>query len=152
MFSFKQGRYDIIECMKTYIILIDTNLESSRFHRQMCAYITGQVGECSVGKDLAIDAQQENDEAYTAWFDEHCVQKIDAEGCGRPCAAWITPGGQQYESVGIFVDIIPSNNVFEQVRHRAQAYAKKYTMGPLRILGFRLFEEEIVVTLTELQV
>lgn len=36
-----------------YILVADTNQYAGNFERELCAYITGQYGECSVGADIA---------------------------------------------------------------------------------------------------
>ena len=35
----------------SYTIIIDTDEYSGNFEREMCAYCTGQVGECEVGEE-----------------------------------------------------------------------------------------------------
>ena len=42
-----------------YLFVIDTDIYAGNFERQMCAYITGQIGECEVGKENAELARQE---------------------------------------------------------------------------------------------
>lgn len=36
---------------KKYSFIIDTNSYAGNFEREMCAYLTGQVGDCGVGDE-----------------------------------------------------------------------------------------------------
>lgn len=75
---------------KSNILVIDTENYSGNFEREMCAYITGQVGECGVGEELAELAKE--DIKHLAWWEEHIVNEKDDNGCERPASIWDTPG------------------------------------------------------------
>ncbi len=36
-----------------YLFVIDTDTYAGSFEREICAYVTGQIGECEVGKEEA---------------------------------------------------------------------------------------------------
>jgi hypothetical protein len=39
------------------LFVVDTDTYAGNFEREMCAYITGQVGECEVGEEIAKAAR-----------------------------------------------------------------------------------------------
>ena len=42
-----------------YLFVIDTNAYAGSFEREMCAYVTGQFGECDVGEEIAKAVKQQ---------------------------------------------------------------------------------------------
>ena len=70
-----------------YELLIDTNKYTGNFERQLCAFATGLVGDCGVGKRLI---QKDRDEfGYEAIWE--IVRSIPGDDCcRRPCK--IIPG------------------------------------------------------------
>ncbi|MCR4284420.1 MAG: hypothetical protein NUV97_00035, partial [archaeon] len=74
-----------------YLFVIDTNTYAGNFERQMCAYVTGQIGECEVGEENAKFARQEipNEVARL----EELIESVpDEHGCHRPVSIFPTPG------------------------------------------------------------
>ena len=148
-----------------YTLIIDTNLYSGHFEREMCGYITGQIGECGVGSEEASEAEKSLSPVLKNWFDDNIQQRADegeSDGCMRPCAIVATPGrvnggmGKHYsaqgyngkhsypayESVGIFFSSEPRADVFCIAKERAAQFAAQYTdcddHKKLRILDVRL--------------
>ena len=84
------------EKVTSVVVAIDTNEYSGNFEREMCAFITGQIGECGVGDHLIVEAREELAEDTfnntLEWIEEHIVQESDDNGCYRPCSIWPTPG------------------------------------------------------------
>jgi len=80
-----------------YVFAIDTDQYAGNFERQMVGYITGQFGECGVGKsesdvfwdDFAGDPILISDDETI--FDD-VVSLPDHNGCCRPATIWPTPG------------------------------------------------------------
>lgn len=72
--------------------IIDTDSYSGNFERQMCAYITGQIGGCGVGAELATIAQKELDKKILKKFEDEIESVADEHGCSRPCVIYDTPG------------------------------------------------------------
>lgn len=70
-------------------LIIDTNLYSGNFEREMCAYITGQIGECGVGEEHIDETAP-----FYDWWSINVVNRPDEEEypCYRPCAIEPTPG------------------------------------------------------------
>lgn len=76
-----------------WIFVIDTEHYAGNFERELTSYITGQVGECGVGDDMAKLYQSEVDEKDHDKFDGWLDHRPDEDdGCCRPCAIYPTPG------------------------------------------------------------
>lgn len=76
----------------TFTFIIDTEQYAGGFERPLCAYVTGQIGECGVGQDMAEIAQRELPEDARAWFEECVRHEPDDNGCSRPVEIVPTPG------------------------------------------------------------
>ncbi|MBI4450803.1 hypothetical protein HY642_02400 [Candidatus Woesearchaeota archaeon] len=74
-----------------YLFVIDTDTYAGGFEREMCAYITGQIGECEVGKEQALIAQREIPK-IVAKLEELIESVPDEHGCCRPVSIFPTPG------------------------------------------------------------
>lgn len=74
-----------------YLFVIDTDTYAGSFERQMCAYVTGQIGECEVGKENAELAMQEIPDVV-ARLEELIESVPDEDGCHRPVSIFPTPG------------------------------------------------------------
>ena len=73
-----------------YIFVIDTNLYSGNFEREMCAYLTGRVGECGVGeKEQRLFEKEVPEYSYS---EEYIEDRQDEHGVYRPVSIWPTPG------------------------------------------------------------
>lgn len=130
-----------------YYFVIDTNQYAGNFERDMCAYMTGIVGECDVGSEYA---KLFTDETKRFWEDsetnpfEDLVLLLDEEGdnCRRPCLTVSTPGWYNdgngnytktkgnctfpaYLSVAIILDRIPENKEIIFLKDRAYLFVSK---------------------------
>lgn len=75
-----------------YGFCIDTDTYAGNFERELCAYITGQIGECKVGQADAELAEKELNEEELKLFDEIITTHPDDHGCHRPVSIFPTPG------------------------------------------------------------
>ncbi len=149
------------ENVTSVVVAIDTTDYSGNFERPMCAYVTGQIGECEVGSGLAAIANSEIDENLLDWMEEHIVQESDDKGCHRPCAIWPTPvrpvprkfsRSAAYESVAIFFDEVPAQEIIDLIIVRAKEFAanrpdRSSYQGkktPLTITRIRVLEPKLV--------
>lgn len=73
------------------IFVIDTDLYAGNFEREMCAYITGCIGECEVGEEFAQLYLQETGEKRSQ-FEDLTEQRPDDNGCRRPTSIYQTKG------------------------------------------------------------
>lgn len=131
--------------------IIDTNLYSGNFDRQMCAFVTGQIGECSVGKEYIEDAEDLQDEfpsmdvpRIMEWMEENILQVMDEDGICRPCTIETTPGRTNngygkhsdiaennplkypaYESVAIYFGEEPPAEVLSFMMARAPKFVRR---------------------------
>jgi hypothetical protein len=74
-----------------WTFVIDTNEYAGNFEREMCAYITGQVGDCEVGEELAEIARTEIAPKLLAELENIVAQVPDEHGCCRPVTIWQNP-------------------------------------------------------------
>lgn len=72
------------------VIVIDTTSYAGNFERELCAYVTGQYGECGVGDKLAGKAVAEI--RHIDWWNDHIAHEPDDRNCHRPTSIWRTPG------------------------------------------------------------
>lgn len=71
-----------------YLWIIDTADYAGNFERDLCAYITGRIGECEVGQDMAkLFAAETGQQPF-----ENVIQESDDHGCCRPVIIYQTPG------------------------------------------------------------
>lgn len=79
--------------LKHTLLVFDTDTYAGNFERECCAWVTGQWGECDVGKELAQVALQGMSEALQEWAEEGGVTaESDDHGNFRPATIWPTPG------------------------------------------------------------
>ena len=78
-----------------YLFVIDTNEYAGNFGRQMCAYLTGEVGECGGGKEMAELFHKEVNEPNLFVNVASCS---DEDGCSRPAIIYPNP---RYANNGI---------------------------------------------------
>ena len=71
-----------------YVFIIDTDHYAGNFERQMCAYLTGRVGECGVGYECQEMFEQE---CQTSFHDD-VTDQADEHGVRRPCTMYPTVG------------------------------------------------------------
>lgn len=88
--------------MSIYFV-IDTETYAGNFERELCAYLTGRIGDCGVGQSSAT--RFDEDLGETEWPDllEDLVgSESDDHGCSRPCKIYPTPGWFNNGMGGIF--------------------------------------------------
>jgi hypothetical protein len=152
-----------------YVLCLDTDKYAGNFERETCAYCTGQTGECGKGekeaKEFYFDMEgHEEMEQVVSEVGEIILQVPDEHGTLRPCYIWPTPGwfnngmgthtrisepGEiawpAYNSVAIFFEEMPSEELLELIIGRAEEYLPKHK---ITLEGVRLLTETTVVTTT----
>lgn len=151
------------------LFVIDTDIYAGSFEREMCAYVTGQIGECGVGRENAKLARQEIPDAIAQL--ENLVELVpDEHGCARPVSIFPNPkygndghGNQAlltdknreqfqwpaYNSVAIFFHSIPDSSLLDVMEERARSIAAKGVglkgyETPVKIEGFRFLEQYVI--------
>lgn len=162
-----------------FIFVIDTDQYSGNFEREMCAYVTGAVGECRVGnKEADLFKEEVNDDQLT---DKTLWVADDDSPCYRPASPWPSPGRHNdghgrhfddtvetdghkwpaYESVAIFFCEKPTAEDIASMKERAYKYVqyaydtrRDYQMHvpKINIKGFRLIAQTKVVEMREVLV
>lgn len=146
---------------KKWIFVIDTNQYAGNFERQLCAYLTGCVGECEVGAEYGATLPLPLKEAFSEIVD----YVSDEHGCARPATVWTTPGLYNdglgniekgdgtnkfpaFCSVGIYFYKKPNAAMLNLMMTRALQFdeARKeldkwQSKTPITITNFRLIEE-----------
>lgn len=74
-----------------FVFVIDTDTYAGSFERPMCAFMTGQIGECGVGEEYAEAFRRDHPELLET-FQELVDFYPDDHGCSRPATIWPTPG------------------------------------------------------------
>lgn len=77
--------------MNKVIFVIDTSSYAGNFERDLCAYVTGVIGECEVGKEFSDLYSQETREEYSQ-FEDIIDMRPDDHGCHRPTSIYPTKG------------------------------------------------------------
>lgn len=75
-----------------YIIIVDTNQYAGGFDRQMCSYVTAQIGDCGVDWKIAEEARKEMSGPYRCWFEQNIREVADDHGNYRPVSIGQSPG------------------------------------------------------------
>lgn len=154
-----------------FIFVVHTKNYSGNFERELCAFITGKVGECEVGDEHVPDFQENVLPVLADKFDRMIMQKPDEDnGCRRPCAIWPTPGRYNngmgghfdvtaevterqwpaYESVAIFFSEQPTQDMIDLMKQRATQYDEE--IETISITGFQLLNEKTVTTVIDLPI
>jgi hypothetical protein len=121
----------------SYIFVVHTNEYAGNFEREMCAFLTGQIGDCEVGIGYI-------DKKVARKFQNKIEQRSD-NGCSRPCSIWPNEAGE-YNSVAIFFSKKPSKADTDFMQERSfdfSATLARYEgrANEITILGFELLEE-----------
>jgi len=127
------------ENVTSVVVAIDTNEYSGNFERPMCAFITGQVGDCGVGDELIENAleelAQDTFNNTLEWIEEHIVSESDDHGCHRPASIWPTPG---WYNNGMGKHYLDNPSTEEQAIKDHYESVKAYSAGQLNMVNERL--------------
>jgi hypothetical protein len=124
----------------SFVLAIDTDAYSGNFERELCAYVTGQIGDCGVGEEMAAMAQNDVTQGVFPktvyeWVEEHLVSEPDEYHCCRPASIWITPGWYNNGMGGHFKDS-PEND--EEALQKRYESIKEYNQGQLDMVNNRI--------------
>jgi len=113
---------------KRYFFIIDTNSYAGNFERNMCAYLTGQIGDCEVGDDIAAEFEEQFPDEY-AEFQDIIGSDSDEHGCSRPCEMCHTEGRFGFVSASKTYDEgedIDMEDVRKQIVANIESYYKTW--------------------------
>ena len=94
-----------------FAVLISTNKYAGNFEREMCAHLTGHVGDCEVGQEYV------EDEIETL-FESVIGNEADDHGCYRPVALGCDIEGGTNQDVVIFFDKKPTQEHLDTIKER----------------------------------
>lgn len=131
----------------SWLFVVDTDSYAGNFERAMCAYMTGQVGDCGVGKDYAELFKKEVKDID---FIESVAQEVNDDGCPRPTSIFLSKDSKKYNSIVIYFYQEPSTEEKRLMKERAikfsnlgERHPSKY-IPALTVLGFRLIKKTIL--------
>lgn len=134
-----------------YLFVIGTADYAGNFERELCAYITGRIGECEIGAEMATLFETETGQEPF----ENVVEEVNDHGCHRPATAY----GPQGRSVAISFETKPTAAQIALMKERAAQFAALPAPtygapGPAdprisQILGLRLIKQTITRKLEE---
>ena len=125
-------------------VVIDTDTYAGDFERELCAWTTGQVGECGVGEEYAFE--------YIAAKFTNVTSVADDNGCFRPASIFEDSEGV-YNSVIIFFSTAPTQEQIDMIKHRCASYHDNDVVGhttPFNILGYKLVECKVTKTIKDI--
>ena len=105
--------------MKEYVIIVRTDSYAGNFERELCAHLTGIVGECEVGEEYA-------DESIESIFEDTVAHIPDDNGCRRPVSlgGCTKTAGFNGNDVVIWLNGLPSTEQQELIKERALTFNK----------------------------
>ena len=129
-----------------WLFVIDTSDYAGNFERKLCAYCTGNVGECGVGESEALAYSLANVDNL---FDT-LAYETDEHGCAHPCTIFPSQTkGKELNSVAILFEERPTEKEIARMMDRANLYLtlkREFSSdAPEKILGFRLIRNKIIV-------
>lgn len=127
--------YQIIE-KNEYSVIIETDSYAGNFEREMCAFITGEIGECEVGSDN-IDKEFDY-----SMFDELINQKPDTYGVSRPVDVY----SENSDSLEIYFADKPSKEMINLIHYRAELFDPN-----IRIKEVYALKKEIKAEVTKIK-
>jgi hypothetical protein len=154
----KTDDFSSMDKMK-WVFVIDTEQYAGNFCREMCAFVTGRIGECRVGFDFYKLYQKQTHKLPMS----KVLEVMDDHGVCRPCSIWLKPGSintetenvkdyeRNYCSVAIFFLTKPTKKEMDFIMERALLFGKTFPEGfhgyetksfsKINVTGFRLFQE-----------
>jgi len=103
--------------MKEYAIIVRTDSYAGNFERELCAHLTGIVGDCEVGNDYV-------DENVESMFEGIVKHVSDDNGTYRPVSLGGCAKTRDFTSndVVIWFDSIPSPEQQAIIKERAETF------------------------------
>lgn len=133
-----------------YILLVHTDSYAGNFERELCAYMTGVVGECGVGDDEAEIFREDMEELGKDpdMFEDRLSQEADDHGTCRPASIWCAEGETGYKTVAIFFDDLPTADETVLLRERAYEYCNdnKIVVEKLSLIKRTVTVREVVIS------
>jgi len=117
-----------------FLFVIDTDKYAGNFERQMCGYVTGQVGECGVGMKEAETARKQIPNIVTK-LEEIVTNVPDDHGCNRPVSIFSTPGWFNHGMGGHFREGSETQALLDYRREMQKYYRDQIKLTRSVIVG-----------------
>lgn len=118
-----------------YAVVILTDSYGGNFEREMCAHVTGHVGECEVGEEFV--------DTYVAEeFEEIIGNEPDDHGCYRPVTLGCNIDGYSNQDIVIFFNEEPTQSHLDTIKERLATFDG----SKVSVLGVELIEFHSSVT------
>jgi len=154
---------DLKRLPKTFLLLcIDTNKYAGNFERELCAYATGAVGECGVGKEMA-ELFLKDHPNLDPLSGDYVSGETDDDGCFRPVTIlknynyWRAQRGE-CTTVGIFLDEKPPDELLQVWVDRIRDFCtspkrlNKWLPEEILVDSIRLVEYKVEANVETLEV
>ena len=129
--------------MKEYLIIVRTDSYAGNFERELCAHLTGIVGDCEVGDDYV-------DENIESIFEGNIKTPPDDNGTRRPVSLGGCSKTKEFNSndAVIWFDSIPTEEqqaiIKEQAETFNEVHVSKYSRNKaIKIKSIILREVEV---------
>lgn len=114
-------------------VVIDTEQYAGNFEREMCAYLTGQFGNCGVGTKISAAVSEEI--KHLDWWKRHIAQEANEHGIERPVSIYPTPNWFNNGMGGEYRDV-PEE--YERAQNERIASTIKYQAPQIKAAQDRL--------------
>jgi hypothetical protein len=122
-----------------FAVVIKTDSYGGNFEREMCAHVTGHVGECEVGKEYV-------DTFVAKEFEDIIGNEPDDNGCYRPVTLGCNIKGFTNQDVVIFFEEEPTQKHIDLIKERLI----DFDYSGEKVLGLELVEFHKSVTKKEI--
>lgn len=119
--------------MANYSIVIKTNQYAGNFERELCAHLTGIIGECGAGEEYVH-------EAITEIFEDSVAEMADDNGTRRPVSLGSQNEGATGNDVVIYFDTEPTHFQVEIIKERLLTFEPDNWVKGLEFKGIELIE------------
>lgn len=122
-----------------YRLIIDTENYAGNFEREMCAYITGQTGDCGVGMNIT---EAFRDIAHLEWWKANIVQVKDPDSdfdVLRPVSIWPKLGWFNNGMGGHYPD---EPEIYAKAQKECYEATRQYFAPQLEKIDKRLKEKD----------
>jgi hypothetical protein len=126
-----------------YSIIIKTNQYAGNFERELCAHLTGIVGECEVGHEYV-------DEEITTIFEQSIATPADDNGTRRPVGLGSRNEGATGNDVVIYFDSEPTKEQVQIIKERLLTFTTYHPVFCLEFTGLELIEYQRTFITVEL--
>ena len=121
-----------------YKLIIQTNQYAGNFERELCAYLTGQIGDCEVGLEVAESFEEVCPEDICAEIQDITTSEVDDRGTYRPVGICFdleeSSGGNS--ALEIYFESLPSVETWEYIKSRIKKLAEEETNPLYRRAGY----------------